>query len=100
MKNERDCAWQRALRCQKQRFARFAASGMVMLELQFAILILGVGVAANLSIQTQALQRMIDTALRQEAALLQVEAALLERELPLSARLAISAPAETSSPPL
>lgn len=104
MKNRMDSALQGPLGRDQQlarykHLARFAARGMVMLELQFAILILGVGVAANLSIQTQALQSMIATAQRQEAVLLQDEAILLGRQSPLDATLTVLAPAEMLSPP-
>ena len=96
MKNGMDCAMQRPRRYHKPCFARCAASGMVMLELQFAILILGVGVAANLSLQTQALQLMIDTARHQEAALLRDESDLLGLGSPWEVTLTASEPAELS----
>lgn len=104
MKIRMDCALQRPLFRHKQlarykHLTRFAARGMVMLELQFAMLILGVGVAANLSIQTQALHNMIDTAQRQEAVLLQDEAAGLGLA-PFDATLTVSALAEMLSLPL
>lgn len=83
----------------QQRGAQYAASGMVMLELQLAILVLGVGVAANLSMQTQALQTVIDTAVYQQMGSLADIPAMLEPVSPFGTASELPAgPASELSP--